>query len=133
VQIIVETPTLIQIDKIIHFFGFAGLAVLLFLNLPPHTTRGLGVLVHPLAGLGLLGYALVDEYTQQWVGRTIDGGDVIANALGILSVYLLFAAPSGLTRWPGFLVAAARALWLAIVPAATLVSITPQAGALWPP
>jgi len=130
VQIIVETPTLIQIDKLIHFAGFAGLALLVMLNLPPRAALGLRALIHPLAALGLLGYALVDEYTQQWVGRTIDAGDVIANALAILSVYLMFAAPSGLTRWPGFLVAAARALWLAIVPAATLVSITPQAGTL---
>jgi putative peptidoglycan lipid II flippase len=130
VVIVVETPTLIQIDKIIHFCGFAGLAALLFANLPPRARCGARVVIHPLAALGLLGYALVDEYTQRWVGRTIDEGDVIANALGILAVYLLVAAPSGLTRWPSFLVTAARSLWLAIVPAATLVAITPQAGAL---
>ncbi len=132
VTIPLQTPTLIQIDKIIHFFGYAGLAILLFLNLPPHRdARGLRVLIAPLATLGLLGYALLDEYTQQFVGRTMDPGDVIANALAILAVYLWFAAPAGLTRYPAVLVTAARGLWLAIVPAATMLSVTPQARELF--
>lgn len=123
-----DLPALIQIDKVIHFVAFAGLMALVLLALPRgEAWRELG---RPFAVLAVLGYALIDEHTQQWVGRTVDRGDLIANAMGVLAAYLWFAAPSGLTRWPGWLVTAARVLWLAIVPASVMLAVTPQASDL---
>lgn len=81
-----------QLDKAIHVLAFGGLALLLFCS------RILGerasVVGHALAAALIAGgYALVDEYTQRWAGRTISAGDVLAGFIGIVGVFLAVNAP----------------------------------------
>lgn len=81
-----------QLDKAIHVVAFGGLALLLFCS------RVLGerapVISNALAATLIAGsYALVDEYTQGWVGRIISAGDVLAGFIGIIGVFLAVNAP----------------------------------------
>lgn len=65
----------IEVDKILHFAGYAVLAVLLVLALRPMLyVPGLLLLV----GLGFL-----IEYLQAFTGRTMDFADGVANTLGV--------------------------------------------------
>lgn len=74
-------------DKLIHFFAFGGLALLLWLVL---ATRGLTARSVWLATAILVPYATVDEFTQQYVGRYSDVADWLAN-LGGIGVVLALA------------------------------------------
>jgi putative peptidoglycan lipid II flippase len=95
-------PTdLVPPDKAVHLLGYAGLTLLLVLAAP------LGRAVprpahHALAAGVALAFAVVDEWTQPWVGRSFELADMTADALGILWVYLTAAARPlpRFWRWP---------------------------------
>lgn len=116
-------------DKIAHGVAFA-LLMALVLWARPFGARLSAYLNRLIALVAVVAYAAVDETTQGWFGRQGDVADFLADCIGIVSVYLIAAAPTGLTRWPTWLVNAARAVWLAVVPAAVMLAVTPQAGQL---
>jgi VanZ family protein len=68
-------------DKLVHFTAFGLLAFLFWRALDPKTSRFV-VWAGPL----LIGYAGLDEWLQQFVGRFTDFNDFIANGTGIACV-----------------------------------------------
>ena len=94
----------LQFDKTAHVISFGGLMVLLLLaNL---TGKRLAwPLKCFLAMVICLVYALIDELTQSQVaGRSVASADMIANAVGIIGVYLIARQPrrSPPRRIPGW-------------------------------
>src|SRR5688572_4154641 len=78
-------------DKTIHGIAYAGLAVLLAIAL--HIVMGPVTLRHLfLAGLAVIVYGAVDEWTQIPVGREASVGDWLADALGAAIGLAVFAA-----------------------------------------
>lgn len=75
-------------DKLIHFTAFAGLAALLWLFLRARP-GGATVRTAALAAAVLVPYAILDEYTQQLVGRHTDVLDGIADVAGITCALLV--------------------------------------------
>jgi VanZ family protein len=71
----------IEVDKIIHFMGYATLAVVFVLSLRPRWC------VPALAGLALLSYLI--EILQPLNLRSFDVGDAIANTLGLATIWHL--------------------------------------------
>jgi CRP-like cAMP-binding protein len=67
-------PT-IEVDKVLHFGGYAVLAILFVLALRP-------VLYIP-ALLALVGGGFLIEYLQSFTGRSMDISDGVANTLGV--------------------------------------------------
>ena len=67
-------------DKLIHLFAFGGLAFLLW------QTRWVWVRRYWVAGLIVIGWTLIDEYTQSLpiLGRTASWIDIFAGQLGVL-------------------------------------------------
>lgn len=88
-----EIATL-RADVLLHLLAFGILAWLIFQSrlCPSGSNR-------PVRGLITLviacSYALVDEWTQQFVGRVVGAGDVLANMAGIAAV----AYVMGMTGW----------------------------------
>ncbi len=81
-----------QIDKTLHVVAFGGLMFLLF------RARLMGVgaslFLSAVAAVCLaVPYALVDEYTQGWVGREVSSSDVVAGLIGIVGVFLMITVP----------------------------------------
>lgn len=68
-------------DKLIHFSAFGLLAFLFWRALRPRDGRFVW-----LALPALVGYAGLDEWLQQFVGRHTDLMDFIANTAGIVAV-----------------------------------------------
>lgn len=88
-----------QLDKAIHVFAFGGLALLLFCS--RIVGKQAPVIGNAVAAVLVAGaYALVDEYTQRWVGRMISAGDVLAGMIGIVGVFLAVNAPPPRDRAP---------------------------------
>ncbi len=88
-----------QLDKGVHVLAFGGLAFLLFCSRilgERASAAGNAFVAALIAG----GYALVDEYTQRWAGRTISAGDVLAGMIGIVGVFLAVTAPPPRGRVP---------------------------------
>lgn len=83
----------LQVDKAAHLIGFGGLMLLVLLSgligkRQPWPTRCAWS-----AGV-CLSYALIDELTQGFMsGRVVSASDLVANATGILSVYLIARQP----------------------------------------
>lgn len=73
-----------QSDKLLHFTAF-GLLALLWWRFYA-ALRPIGARFAWASGLGLVAYAGLDEYLQQFVGRFTDVADFAANAAGILAV-----------------------------------------------
>ncbi len=85
----VRVPTKFEYtDKIIHLSAFAGLTVLVCVALRPRRAW--------LAGIALMGYAALDEWTQQFAQRNTDVYDWVADTLGIWIALGLVAL---VTRW----------------------------------
>ncbi|MGB5634132.1 MAG: cyclic nucleotide-binding domain-containing protein [Waterburya sp.] len=71
----------IEVDKILHFMGYASLAVVFLLSLRPKFC------IPTLVGLALLSYLI--EILQPLNMRSLDVGDAIANTLGLVTGALL--------------------------------------------
>lgn len=80
-------------DKLIHFAAFGLLAFLFWRALRPRTNRFIA-----WAGPLLIGYAGLDEWLQQFVGRFTDFNDFIANTAGIVAVLGVLEAIRRLRR-----------------------------------
>ena len=74
-SLIGHQPDTIRIDKIIHFSGYAMIAAVFVMALPP------AFFLPALAALFGIGFAI--EYFQPLMGRERDLRDVAANALGV--------------------------------------------------
>lgn len=72
-------------DKWLHFVAFGLLAFLLWRFAETFEPRLPAGFVG-LAALGLMLYAALDEYSQQFVGRGTELGDFVADAAGIIVV-----------------------------------------------
>jgi len=72
------------VDKIVHF-GLYCLLVLLGGRALAMGTKRLAISTILTWSLVYAGYALVDEWLQQFVGRTMSAGDWMADAAGILA------------------------------------------------
>ncbi len=70
----------VPLDKFAHGVGYAGLAVILAVVLLRWWSLGRVVLVTSAV---LAVYAVIDEYTQQWVGRVMDPWDLLADGVGV--------------------------------------------------
>lgn len=120
-----EPYALIQYDKIAHGLLFAGLTLLLMMARLAGARRSFLL----SAAVGVLiasAYAAIDELTQPFFERTADYVDLLADLIGIFSVYLIATAGQvggGLTRWRILLT---RLLWLLLMPALLLLALTPQ-------
>lgn len=73
-----------QSDKIVHFVAFALLAFLWWQFLVALGRGSSRALI--ASTVGLLAYAALDEYLQQFVGRNTDVRDFFADSAGILVV-----------------------------------------------
>jgi len=121
--------SLVRLDHMIHVAVFALLYGLV-LWARPFASR-LGPRAYRLAAaVVVLAYAAADEYAQQFVGRVSALDDMGANVMGVLCVYIVASMPSGLTRFPRFLVSAARAVWLTVVPGLMLLTVMPSGNQL---
>ncbi len=69
-------------DKVAHLAAF-GLLAFLFWRFAETLWQPLTGRFVWIAAAGLLMYAAFDEYTQQFVGRGVEGVDLAANATGI--------------------------------------------------
>lgn len=69
-------------DKIAHLVAF-GLLAFLFWRFR-ETLGQPGTSFVWVAGVVLAVYAVIDEYTQGWVGRGVEGADLLANLTGIV-------------------------------------------------
>lgn len=71
-------------DKILHLAGYAGLgfATLWTIAILGRSASGLSRLF--CAWAGMLCYALADEWTQPYVGRSFEWSDLAADAVGAL-------------------------------------------------
>lgn len=78
-----------QSDKLVHFVAFALLAFLWwrFIAALGHESSRLLV----ASAVGLLAYAALDEYLQQFVGRHTDVMDFLADGAGIVGVLAVIA------------------------------------------
>ena len=86
-----------QIDKAIHFVAFGGLAYLLVCARLAGARSSL--CANALVAVVIAGaYALVDEYTQWWGGRTISSADVVAGLIGIVTIFLITTVPPARQR-----------------------------------
>jgi VanZ family protein len=80
-----------QVDKGLHVLAFGGLMYLLW-------RAGLAgerasLLLNALVAVSVaVVYAVVDEYTQGWVGREVSVSDVVAGLIGIVGVFLIITA-----------------------------------------
>ncbi|MEL7265798.1 MAG: VanZ family protein [Planctomycetota bacterium] len=85
-------------DKYMHFFAFAGLAFFLAWVVP--APRGLWW-AKALVLLGIIAaYAIIDEISQGWVGRSTDVYDFIADMCGAAGGLCVYAAiRSGVNRY----------------------------------
>ncbi len=84
----VPMPEVPYIDKVQHFVAFLGLAFLLAWAIPtsgrnPRTKMALAFLV-------AVCYGVVDEWTQQWVGRTSDLKDLAADSAGAFTGVIVY-------------------------------------------
>jgi VanZ family protein len=77
-------------DKVLHFAGFLGLALLLPTALS--SCRPVGGLALAAIGVLAIAYGGLDELTQGPVGRQSDVEDWIADALGVITGLLAFVA-----------------------------------------
>lgn len=78
----VRIPTTItHRDKVVHFVAFGLLAVLTWWFVRARWTVGSRFVWW--AAAGLVAYAAIDEYLQQFVGRHTDIWDFVANCAGI--------------------------------------------------
>lgn len=69
------TDQTIEVDKVLHFAGYAVLATLFVLALRP--------LLYVPALLTLIGIGFLVEYLQSFTGRSMDVADGVANTLGV--------------------------------------------------
>ena len=74
-------------DKLVHFAAFAILAVLWSRTFERRSTR-----FFVGSTVGLVAYAGLDEWLQQFFGRYTDVNDFIANALGVLVAMIAIRA-----------------------------------------
>ncbi len=82
-----------HVDKVFHFFAYAGLAFLLAWSLPTIPRhRILNIL---LAALISISYGVIDECLQIPVGRTADFYDWFADSIGAVSGLIAY----GMMRW----------------------------------
>jgi VanZ family protein len=72
-------------DKVAHWTAF-GLLTFLFWRFAETLHRPVSRRFVWKAGLALLAYAAVDEYLQQFVGRSTDLTDWVCNGAGIITV-----------------------------------------------
>jgi VanZ family protein len=76
-----------QSDKIVHVTAF-GLLTLLFWAFM-RARHPIGPRFVWISALGLVAYAALDEWLQQFVGRYTDLADFFANAAGIVTVSII--------------------------------------------
>lgn len=76
-----------QSDKVLHFVAFGMLAFLFWRFF--EATGAVGPIFAWIAVVVLVFYAGVDEYLQQFVGRSTDWEDFFADSTGILVVLLV--------------------------------------------
>ncbi len=116
---------IVQIDKILHAVVYAILTFLLIysglftLKSSSHLSSLLAVLVAAV-------YAMIDELTQPFVGRTLDTGDIAANFMGILSVFLILNSHQP-SHSMTVVINLIRSLLILITPTLILVAILPEA------
>ena len=94
-------PSLHASDKFYHFVAFAGLSFLLCWAIPSSRVSWGKILV--LSAAIALGYAVLDEWTQQFIpGRTCDIWDVAADSVGVvlgLVSYTIARCLVGRIKW----------------------------------
>lgn len=120
----VGTPV-IQFDKTMHVIAF-GILQWLLLRAIARTPSRLGWAMAALAAG--IGYALVDEYTQQWFRRQITWADVTASLIGVAGVTVLWLTPvwtphDAVRAWRIWIT---RALWLGMAPTLVFLVTTPR-------
>ena len=77
----VGVPRIDNIDKLLHFSAFAGLAFLLAWAIPTQAGKPRWNVL--IASLAAIGYAAIDEFSQIPVGRTADMWDWLADCAGV--------------------------------------------------
>ena len=76
-------------DKIGHFFLFGGLTFFSCLTWPDWRAR-VGRFSFPKVVIPILAFAVIEEISQAWIpGRTLDGGDLAADLLGMATAVFL--------------------------------------------
>lgn len=76
-----------QSDKVLHFVAFGMLAFLFWRFF--EAAGAVGPIFAWIAAVALVIYAAVDEYLQQFVGRSTDWEDFLADSVGILVVLMV--------------------------------------------
>ncbi|MGB0766936.1 MAG: murein biosynthesis integral membrane protein MurJ [Phycisphaeraceae bacterium] len=83
----------LQLDKVAHAVGFAGLTLLLILSGLGSRGRSWAGRCGVGAGIGLL-YGVLSEWSQSLLpSRTASGSDMLTNAMAVLGVYLVCRLP----------------------------------------
>lgn len=114
----------LQPDKAVHALTMAVLTGLLMLARPAGRRASLRVTALVSCVIALA-YAGLDEWSQSWFDRTVSWADVTANAIGILTVYLMAAGGTWPTRWPTWPAALSRAICLLALPTLAVLVVTP--------
>ena len=115
--------TIWQTDKMAHLVCFAVLTLLLIRAMGsriPHLARAV------LALCIVSAYAVLDEWTQQFVERSASRPDLVASLLGALTVGVLVLTPRSKPEEPGWLTTGARVLLGVSLPTFLLVAILPD-------
>jgi hypothetical protein len=123
-----QIALVVQVDKIFYFLAYAvlmGLTVgarLLGWQRSGYSNRLVALIV-------VLVVAMVDHGMQARFGPSASSAqkaELVARVLGILSVYLVAASPTGLTRWPVHLTTVARVIWLPLLPTVVMLAVMPR-------
>jgi len=95
-------------DKILHFLAYLILVFLLWLTISPDKKVSWRRAAVWLVLLVMIGYGVVDEWLQRYVGRNCDVKDFAANLAGILTGLILL---SFFTFWPAALLVAGTTIF----------------------
>jgi VanZ family protein len=113
-----------QVDKTLHVIAFAGLMFLLWRA----RLAGARASIFFSAVVAIciaVPYALVDEYTQGWVGREVSASDVVAGLIGIVGMFLVVTAAPPRDR-VGRLTIMIRVVTAGFVGAYVLMALAPR-------
>ncbi|WP_432797905.1 VanZ family protein [Poriferisphaera sp. WC338] len=116
-----QTLAIFQPDKAIHVLAF-GLLYNLILRARPASAKASLAANALIAFLIAVAYAVVDEYTQSFVDRTVSYTDVAASSIGIIITYIISLAPTPSKPSPAWRVNTARAICIIIAPTLTLMT-----------
>ena len=123
----IRTPIeFVQIDKILHAIAYGLLTFFLVQARIIGRQRSNQAVIFASTAVAFI-YAILDELTQPYVGRSCDPVDFIANTFGIVTVFILYLTGCRQTGRHNFRTMIIRALWLLITPTMVLIVILPEA------